>query len=315
MNQDIVINKTFISVVAPCYNTRDSIKELHRRLSIILSTLTERWEIIFVDDNSPQKDYFVIKDIVKKETRVKLVKLIRNFGQQAAISAGLGIATGEWIIVMDADLQDMPEEIPKLYHKALQGYDVVNTCARQREDTITKKIYSFLFHLFFSFLTGYKANYNIRNYGIYNRRVINEFFRLEEQFRGLILLINWLGFKSTTIEIRHYRRKQGKTSYNFFRGLNFAIDSFIAFSDRPLKMTMFIGSLISLFSFTIGVIYLIRAFLGYTGIVGWTSMILSIWFLSGFTIFFIGLIGLYIGKIFNETKGRPHYIIDFTENI
>ncbi|MDP3115389.1 MAG: glycosyltransferase family 2 protein [Candidatus Cloacimonadaceae bacterium] len=304
-----------ISVVIPLYNTRDCLEMLYSRLLESLNETLADFEIIFVDDNSPQADHILISKISKKDERVKLVKLSRNFGQQAAISCGISYAKGDWVVVMDADLQDRPEEISSLYQKALEGYDIVFTEVNSRRDNIIKKLYSKAFHTLFAYLTGSMANYGMRNFGIYSRKVVDAFLTLEEQFRGFALLVRWLGFNSATIQIQHDKRETGKSSYDFSTGLSLALDSWVTFSDKPLRITVSAGFLISLISFMIGLFYLLRALLGYRVVLGWTSLILSVWFLSGFTVFCIGLIGLYIGKVFKETKKRPHYLIDYTENL
>lgn len=304
-----------ISIVIPCYNTRNSIPELHKRLVNTLVAITGHFEIIYVDDCSPQHDYEVIRDIARSDHRVRLVVLSRNFGQQAAISAGLNYAKGKWIILMDADLQDRPEEAVKLYAKAQEGYDIVYATTAERRDSWVKIASSYIFHLLFAYLTDSKNTFGMRNYGIYNKKVIEAFLMLKEQYRGFALLIRWLGFNTTAVDVIHDRRVIGKTSYSFLKSINLALDSFIAFSDRPLKSTMVFGLFISTSALIAGLVFFIRAILGYSVLVGWTSLILSIWFMGGFTVFFIGLIGLYVGKVFNEAKGRPHYIIDKTINI
>lgn len=304
-----------ISIVIPLYNTKDCVGQLYIRLCTILKSANVPLEFIFVDDSSPQQDYEVVQEIAKKDSRVKLIKLSRNFGQQAAISCGLKHSKGDWVIIMDADLQDRPEEIPRLYKKALEGYDIVFTKVGHRRDAFLKRFFSNVFHTMFAYLTGTPGNHGIRNYGIYSRKVVSAFLSLDEQFRGFALLVRWLGFKSTVIEVQHDRREIGKSSYNFAKGLNLAIDSFLTFSDKPLRITIMSGFVVSLVSFIAGLVFLFRALLGYTVLLGWTSLILSIWFLSGFTVFCVGLIGLYVGKVFNETKKRPHYIVDYTINI
>lgn len=304
-----------LSVVFPCYNTRESLFELVKRTIEALQVMPVSYELIFVDDYSPQLDYILITDLAAKDDRIKLILFSRNFGQQAAITAGLSKTKGDWVVVMDADLQDDPKYITELFNKAHEGYDIVFTKALNRKDGLLKKAFSDAFYTLFSFLTGSPVNRGLRNYGIYSRKAINTFLALKEQFRGFALLMRWVGFRSTTIEIEYRQRKIGKTSYSFLKSINLALDSFIAFSDRPLKSTMVFGLFISTSALIAGLVFFIRAILGYSVLVGWTSLILSIWFMGGFTVFFIGLIGLYVGKVFNEAKGRPHYIIDKTINI
>lgn len=306
---------TMLSIVVPLYNTKDCVGPLYARLCTTLERTNIPLEFMFVDDCSPQQDFKVVEEITKRDSRVKLIKLSRNFGQQAAISCGLKHVKGKWVVVMDADLQDRPEEIPNLYNKAMEGYDIVFSRVVYRRDAFLKRLYSDIFHSLFAFFTGSKGNHGIRNFGIYNRKVIYAFLSLDEQFRGFALLVRWLGFKSAIIEVQHDSRKIGKSSYNFMKGLNLAIDSFLTFSDKPLRITIMSGFVVSLVSFLAGLVFLFRALFGNRVVVGWTSLILSIWFLSGFTVFCVGLIGLYVGKVFNETKKRPHYIVDYTINI
>lgn len=304
-----------ISVVIPFYNTRDCIVPLYQRLGKVIQQLGVAHEIICVDDCSPQKDWEVIKQLSLMDENVKLIKLTRNFGQQAAITAGIDHATGEWVVVMDGDLQDKPEEIPSLYEKALTGYDIVYARRAKRKDSILKRIYSWLFHKAFSFLTGIQMDETIGNFGIYSRKVIDAFLSMRERFRGFGLLIAWMRFNSTSITVDHQERVIGKTSYNFVKGLRLALDAFTAFSDKPLKITALFGLGLSALAFAIGVIYLIRGILGLNSIIGWTSLIISVWFLGGILILLIGVIGLYMGKVFDETKKRPHYIVEFTSNL
>ena len=304
-----------ISVVIPFYNTRECVRPLYERLSKVLFGIDEQNEIICVDDGSPQADWEVISQLAKVDPRVKLIKFIRNFGQQTAITAGIEAARGDWVVVMDADLQDSPEEILRLFEKAGEGYDIVYARRAKRRDSVLKKIYSRLFHNLFKFLTGIDMDRTIGNFGIYNRKTIDAFLTLHERFRGFGLLVAWMGFRYTAIDVEHNERNIGKTSYNIRKGVMLALEAFIAFSDKPLKITALLGLSISAMSFVIGVLFLIRGILGYTTIIGWTSLIISVWFLGGIIILIIGIIGLYLGKIFDETKKRPHYLIDYTENI
>ncbi|MDD4309064.1 MAG: glycosyltransferase family 2 protein [Candidatus Cloacimonetes bacterium] len=304
-----------ISVIIPFYNTRECVRPLYDRLLTTLNRSGWQFELICVDDKSPQKDWEVIEDLAQADKRVKLVRLVRNFGQQAAISAGLAKSCGDWVVVMDADLQDKPEEIPNLLHKAMEGYNIVFALRGRRKDTWLKKLYSWMFHRMFKLLSGMETDTRIGNFGVYSRKVINAFLTLKEGFRGFNMLVSWLGFDYTCIDVDHQERIIGKSSYTFKKGLLLAMDAFVAFSDTPLKLTALSGFILAFISMLVGIIFLIRFFLGYTLLLGWTSLILSIWFLSGVIIMIMGIIGLYLGKIFAETKNRPHYLIDYTINI
>lgn len=304
-----------ISVVIPCYKTSEFIYELYTRLSDVLQQICLEYEIIFVDDASPSGDGKIVAKLCNNDNNVKLVKLLRNFGQHAAISAGLKFAKMPWVVVMDADLQDLPEEIPKLVDAVSNGYDIALGKRKQRKDPVIKKVLSYIFHQVFRYLTGYTTDHALGNFGIYSSRVIASFNRLQEQYRGFWLLINWFGYKTIVVDVKHNSRNGGKSSYSLFKRFNLGIESIIAFSDKPLKIITLMGFIISIFSMMFGTVYLIRAVIGYRNIIGWSSLFISIWFLSGLLMFIIGMVGIYIGKIFNEVKKRPSYIIDITQNI
>lgn len=309
-----------LTVVLPCYNTRECISQLYLLLKdtldkLVLDESLGEYSLLFVDDCSPQKDFLVIEELLKNDPRIKLVKLTRNFGQQAAISCGLALSKDDWVVVMDADLQDRPQEIPRLVQTAMKGYDIVFTRVKERKDSNLKKLFAMGFYSVFSMFTDVESLNGYRNFGIYHRKVVDAFLSLDEQFRGFALLVRWLGFKSTVIEVQHDRREIGRSSYDFVKGLNLAIDSILTFSDKPLRITTISGFVVSFLSIMAGLVFLLRGLMGYRVVLGWTSLILSIWFLSGFTVFCVGLIGLYVGKVFNETKKRPHYIVDYTVNI
>lgn len=304
-----------VSIVVPMYNTRDCISDLYKRLADTMEKRGWQFELVCVDDKSPQNDWEIVIQLADKDSRVKLIKLVRNFGQQAAISAGLTFTKGDWIIVMDADLQDSPEDIPKLVEMGLEGYNVVFALRNMRKDNWLKKLYSWSFHKVFKLLSRMDTDTRIGNFGAYSRKVIDAFLSLKESFRGFNMLVSWLGFDYVCVGVDHQERRIGKTSYTFRKGFLLALDAFVAFSDTPLKLTALCGLIISIMSMVVGCVFLIRFFLGYTMLLGWTSLILSIWFLSGMIIMIIGLIGLYLGKTFAETKGRPHYLVDSTVNI
>ena len=304
-----------LSVIIPFYNTRDCVDPLYAALVASLAKIGCQFELICVDDRSPQNDWKQIQAIAEIDKRVKLIRLVRNFGQQAAISAGLAKSRGDWIVVMDADLQDKPEEIPNLLNKALEGHNIVFARRAKRKDTWLKKLYSWLFHRLFKLLSGIETDSTIGNFGIYSRKVIDAFLSLKEGFRGFSMLVSWLGFDFACLDVEHQDRSIGKSSYTFKKGVLLALDAFIAFSDTPLKLTALLGFGLAALSMFVGIIFLIRFFLGYTLLMGWTSLVLSIWFLSGIIIMIMGIIGLYLGKIFAETKNRPSYLIDWTINL
>ncbi len=304
-----------ISIIIPCYNTKHSIEKLNSILLKVVGENFNSYEIIYIDDGSPQKDYKVVEQLSERDSSVKLIKFVRNFGQQTAISAGLKFSKGDWAIVMDADLQDDPIYIPQLYNKVQEGYDIVYARRINRKHSLIKILESRVYHLCFNLLTGMNTDATIGNYGIYSRKVVNAFNNMDEQFRGFGLLVKWMGFNCTYLDVEHGNRYTGKSSYNFHRGIILAFNAMIAFSQRPLKFTVLVGFGITFISIIVSIIFIIRWLLGDVAIVGWTSTVLSIWLIGGLNIFILGIVGLYIGKIFEEIKKRPHYIIDYTVNI
>ncbi len=304
-----------ISVVSPVYMAEGIVDELVNRLIKNLEKITLAFEIILVDDGSPDNAWKKIVENNKKDSRVKGVKLSRNFGQHHAITAGLDKVSAEWTIVMDCDLQDRPEEIPNLYNKAVQGYDLVFAKRAHRQDNFNKKISSFLFYKIYSYLSGIKQDNTISNFGIYNRKVIKAINQIREPMRAFSPMARWVGFRTAAIEVYHDKRFEGTSSYNWYKLINLAVNISIAYSDKPLKIVTNLGLYISSASVIYICYVLLRYFTGTQHFSGYTSLIVSIWFLSGLIIFTLGILGLYIGKTFEVVKGRPLYFIDETTKL
>ena len=298
-----------ISIVVPVYKCAECIPILLTRLLIVLEQITNNYEIILVDDYSPDNSWEMIQVLAKSDTRVKGIKLSRNFGQHYAISAGLDVSNGDWVVVMDCDLQDKPEEIPKLYSFALKGYQQVIGKRSVRQDKLFKKISSKLFFIILSFLLGSKVNSQIGNFGIYSRKVIDAIVSLREQSRSFGLLAIWVGFSRIEVDVTHAKRELGSSSYSLNRMINLAIDSIVSNSSRLLILTTKIGFLIAFFAF-LGAIILIIGFVNNpNNLSGWTSLIVSIFLATGLFIFTLGIVGIYVGKIFDQVKERPLYVI------
>jgi polyisoprenyl-phosphate glycosyltransferase len=300
----------FISIISPVYRAEPIIDELVVRIVKSIEPITTNFEIILVDDLSPDNSWKKIEENCIKDSRVKGIKLSRNFGQHYAITAGIDKSKGDWIVVMDCDLQDQPEEIVKLYNKALEGFDVVLAQRVERKDTFLKKLGSSLFYKSLSYLTGTKQDASIANFGIYSKKVIDAIKTMRESIRYFPTMVNWVGFKKIAIEINHAERSEGTTSYNLKKLLNLALDIILAYSDKPLRLTIKLGLIVSASSFCFGIFYIIKWLLGDIQVLGYTSLILAICFFSGCIIAVLGIVGLYIGKIFEGVKNRPIYIID-----
>jgi len=304
------MHKYLISVVVPVYGGINFLDELCDRLNKSLSSITSSYEIILVDDRSADNPWNKIHEISETNNHVKGIKLSRNFGQHYAITAGLEHSKGEWVVVMDCDLQDQPEEIGEMFNKALEGYDIVFGRREHRQDSFLKKLGSKMFYKLFSYLTETKQDGTIANFGVYNHKVINSLLNMRENLRFFPTMVKWVGFKSISVDIEHSKRSSGKSGYSFKKLLKLAFDVMLSFSDKPLRLMVKMGIVISLLSLIYALFIIVRVFLGINGLLGWPSLIVSIWFSSGIIIFILGIIGLYISRIFEEVKSRPLYIVD-----
>ncbi len=299
-----------ISIVSPVYRAEKILPILVSEINLVMERIGEDYEIILVDDRSPDNSWEVMKVLSSQNPKIKSIRLSRNFGQHSAIFAGLTKAKGDWVVVMDCDMQDQPKEIAKLYKKALEGYDIVLGQRENRKDKFLKKLSSKLFYKVFNYLSGGQFNNEIGNFGIYKKKVIDSILNINDYIKFFPLFINWVGFKSTSIPIEHSSREEGKSSYSISRLLKLAFNVIISFSDKPLRLFINFGLGISILSFILGIYYLYLAITHRITQPGFSSLILSIWFLSGIIISCIGIVGVYLGKTFDQTKNRPTFIID-----
>lgn len=301
-----------ISIVTPVYGCSKMLDELYERLQKTLSSITENFEIIMINDASPDNAWEAITKLAQKDDRVKGINFSRNFGQHYAITAGLNYANGDWVVVMDCDLQDQPEEIIKLYNKAQEGYDIVFGRRIKRRDGFFKKLGSKLFYKVYDYFTESKVDNTIANFSIISKKVLISLQSIKEQNRMYPLFVNWVGFKRVEIDIEHAKREEGKSSYTFNKLINLAIDSIVSQSNKPLKLSIKFGFLISFFSLLYGVMLIIKYFFFGVPVEGWTSVMVSIYLVGGLMFANMGILGLYIGKIFDETKNRPLYVVSET---
>lgn len=299
-----------ISIVSPVYRADVLLEELVERISNVMQQMGQDYEIILVEDHSPDTSWTRITQLSRKFEQVRGLKLSRNFGQHYAITAGLEASAGEWVVVLDCDLQDVPEEIPALYAKAIEGYHVVQARRQNRRDTFFKKLFSRTFYGVLSWLTGTKHDPAIANFGIYHRKVVDSVCSMKESIRYFPTMVKWVGFRNTTLNVQHSQRSEGDSSYNFHRLMTLAMDIILAYSDKPLRMTVKLGVYISATAFLFALYSLIQAILGDYTVPGYASLIVSIWLLSGLIIFILGIVGLYVGKTFEGVKNRPVYIVE-----
>jgi dolichol-phosphate mannosyltransferase len=304
------MKKPHISVVSPVYGCVQALPELCARLHAELSKITNNYEIILVNDASPDASWDVICQYAEIDKRIKGINLSRNFGQHYAVTAGLDFAFGDWVVVMDCDLQDNPEEIVRLYEKANTGYDIVFACKSKRQDSWTKRNLSRLFFYIYQYLSERKVNARMGNFGIYSQKVIASIRLLKEQNRSFGLFALWVGYRRAEIDVIHSARFYGQTGYTFTKAISLAIDSILADSDKLLRLTIKFGFVVSFISMISALYIIFRYFMYAKSVEGWTSLFVSLYFATGLIIGTIGIVGLYVGKIFDEVKRRPLYIID-----
>jgi glycosyltransferase involved in cell wall biosynthesis len=298
-----------VSVVSPVYRAETLVPRLTAELHKILRMTGVDYEIILVEDGSPDGSWQAVVRACGQNPRVIGIKLSRNFGQHYAISAGLSRARGRRVIVMDCDLQDQPSEIPKLLAKASEGYDVVLARRALRQDEWLKRMSSRMFYGVLGWLTGVKQDPTIANFGVYSDKVIASINSMPEAIRYFPTMVRWVGFRTATVDVDHAGRKAGKSSYNLRKLLHLALDICLAYSDKPLRIVVGTGFIVSSVGFGFAAYTLILALRGEITVLGYASLIVSLWILSGLTIFIVGVVGLYVGKAFEGIKGRPSFIV------
>ncbi len=298
-----------ISVVVPVYGCERCLVELAERIIQTIQSIPADYEIIMVNDASPDHAWETMLKLHQKDKKIKGINLSRNFGQHHAITAGLDFTSGDWVVVMDCDLQDRPEEIASLYERAQDGYDVVFAQRMQRQDKNVKKLTSKAFYKVYDYFTGKKTDATIANFSISRKKVVESFRKLREQNRYFPFFIQWMGYQQTKIEVQHDARKEGKSSYQLKKLFALATDAIVSQSNKPLRLSIGVGFLMAFASFIYALYLFSRYFFLDEPVQGWTSVMVSIFFIGGLLFFQLGIIGLYLGKIFNEAKNRPIYLI------
>lgn len=303
-----------ISVVSPVYRAEKIVDELVRRLSSSLSKITDNYEIVLVEDGGGDNSWKEIEKNCSSDKKVKGIRLSRNFGQHYAITAGLNEASGDIIVILDCDLQDDPEHIEKLFKEFNNGYDVVFTKRIGRKHSffkmMTAKIYNSLFKIF----SDKNYDLDVGSMTMISKRVKDEFLRLKDQDRLYIQLLKWVGFRSTFVSVEHRERYEGTSTYSLSKLFVTAIQGWTSYSDKLLRLSIYSGLIISFLSLLAGMSIILSYFLlKYQP--GWPSLIVAILFSTGLILMSIGITGIYIGKIFEQTKERPLYIIDEKLNL
>ena len=301
-----------LSVVTPVYQAEGCLEELYRRLVAALAGITQDFEIIMVEDCGGDRSWDIIGELARRDARVKGIQFSRNFGQHYGITAGLDHCDGDWVVVMDCDLQDRPEEIPRLYAKAREGYEVVIASRSQNSGPPLKRFASWLFYRLFSWLADMDYDARAGNYRMISRNVVDTIRQMREQLRLFGALLNWTGFPTASVPVQHDERHEGRSTYTFAKLWRLASQTIVAYSDKPLRLAIRFGFIVSLFAFCYGIYILMNALLYGSAIIGWASLIVSIYFIGGIIIAILGMLGIYLGRTYEETKRRPLYIVMHT---
>lgn len=302
-----------ISVIIPIYNEEAIIDELYDRLRKAVSTISENYELIFVNDGSKDASLLKLLQLTQADSRVFYINFSRNFGHQIAVTAGLDASNGQAVVIIDGDLQDPPELIPEMYNKHKEGYEVVYAKRRERKgESVFKKITAKMFYRVLKQITSIDIPLDTGDFRLIDQKVVYYLRQMPEQNKFLRGQIAWLGFKQTFVLFDRDKRKHGKTGYPFSKMLKFAMDGITSFSDKPLQLVTKLGFAISLVSFIIILYAIYSHFIIHRTISGWTSLIISTMFIGGVQLISIGIIGEYISRINKNVIKRPMYIVEKT---
>ncbi len=298
-----------ISIVSPVYQAEKIVDELVRQITKSVSQITDDFEIILVEDGGDDNSWGKITENCAQFSFVKGIKLSRNFGQHYAITAGITKAKGDFIVLMDCDLQDDPIFIPILFKESQKGFDIVFSRRKKRKHGLVKSILTWIYIKLFRFFSDRKYEANVGTMVFFSKKVARVFLELKDKDRIYFQMLKWLGFRTSIVEIDHRERFEGKTTYSFRRLLKIGIQGWTSHSDKLLKWNIYLGLFLALGSFMGGIYVLILKFF-YDFQPGWPSLFISILFSTGLILLSIGIVGIYIGKIFEQVKDRPLYVIE-----
>jgi polyisoprenyl-phosphate glycosyltransferase len=297
-----------LSVVVPVFGCADCLVALHDRLTRSVAQITDCYELVFVDDRSEDRGWDVLRQLARQDGRVRAFRLSRNFGQDAAITAGLSKARGQWAVVMDCDLQEAPEDIPRLWAAAGEGYDVVRTIRRGWRHSAPRRWASRIYR---GLTQEPEVRSDYSNMSLISRRVIDAFLRLHDRDREYMIALDWLGFDATAIEIDHAERHAGKSGYTLGRLVRVAVDGMFFRSTLLLRLVVLLGFLVALAGVGLATFVVVDYIVEPAkSVPGYTSLAVLILLLAGFIIVSVGVVGLYVGRIFEQVKDRPLFLID-----
>lgn len=298
-----------LSVVIPVYNEEMNIGKLYQRLCNALESMNTGWEVVYVNDGSKDRSLSILKGLSETDNHVKYIDFSRNFGHQLAITAGIEHAKGEWIVIMDGDGQDPPELIPDLLNKAQEGFEVVYARRRKRDgENFLKKFTARMFYRLLAKITSIEIPVDTGDFRIIHRKIQRILSKMPEQHKYIRGQISWIGFNQTFLEYDREERMGGATKFTYRKMMRFALDGISSFSTWPLKVATISGFLVSAVAFVLIIYSLYQKFFGTTE-PGWTSLHISVLFLGGIQLIGIGMLGEYLGRVSDNVKSRPHYIV------
>jgi len=309
-------DKKLVSVIVPVFNEIDVIDACYERLTMVLELLDGvDFELVFVDDGSTDRSHARLLELQVADKRLKIIRFSRNFGHQVAITAGIDEARGDAVVVIDADLQDPPEIIPDMIEKWQDGYDVVYGVRRQRTgESRMKRATAAIFYRMLRWFTNIEIPVDVGDFRLISSRAAAQLRQLREKDRFVRGLVSWIGFPQTGVPYDREERHAGSTKYPYRKMLQFAVDGITSFSSMPLKLASWLGYLASLFAFLYLLSVFVQKMMGHT-VEGWATIMVAMLFLGGVQLICIGIIGEYIGRIFNETKSRPMYVIESIDGV
>ena len=305
------MNNPTISIIAPCYNEEETIEPFLRRIEEILTQINEPYEIVFINDGSKDNTLNVLLNAKQNFKNIRIINFSRNFGKEAALTAGLDKARGEAAIPIDVDLQDPPELIKELVARWRAGYDVVLAKrANRTSDSFAKRVSADLFYKLNGKISNVDIPNNVGDFRLMSKRVVEALKQLPENQRFMKGLFAWVGFKTVVIEYVREKREAGQSSFNGWKLWNFALDGITSFSTLPLRIWLYIGALVSFLSFLYGSFIILKTLIFGVDLPGYASLAVIMLFLGGIQLIGIGILGEYIGRIYSESKRRPSYIIE-----
>jgi len=305
-----------VSFVLPVHNEEGSLQELRRRLGAVMDQLEVPCEAILVDDGSFDRSADMVREIRGEDDRFKLVVFSRNFGHQAAITAGLDLCAGDAAVVMDADLQHPPEIVPEMFSLWREGFEVVNAVREDRSgETPFKRLSARAFYWLLRRLAQIDMSPNVGDFRLVDRKALNAFMSMRESTRYLRGMFSWIGFRQTTLPYEYHDRFAGEPKYTLRRMVRLAVNGIVSFSNVPLEIALHVGFFVAALSFLAGIVDLVATLFSANTAPGWLSIVITVSFLGGFQLFILGVIGIYLSRMYEEIKNRPLYLVRELEGI